>query len=671
MRSPAIDLRSDGGNNVVMAGEGDDLIRIFGGSDSVDGELGEDTVSFENTGFVVIDLEDNSANGGAASGSEFINVEHVIGSAGSDDLFGNELANALSGGDNNDSIEGRDGDDTLDGGAGNDTLVGGSGFDTFVVSTGMGNDTITDYNINEDSLDLSGLSAAEMAAITSSDDGNGNRVLTLGDGSSVTIVGVPSNFAPTGSVAVTGLPLEDETLTADVSTLKDQDELGTLSYEWLRDGSPIAGASDASTYQLTQADVGSVISVRVSYTDGFGTDEELFSNPTSAVANLNDAPTGSVSITGAPAEGSILLANFGSIADEDGLGPFTITWLRDGVAIAGANAASYTLTPLDANADITVQVSYIDGQGFPEVLSSGDIGVGGPVGSFFGGTPSADTYFGGAGNDTIRGQAGDDLLTGGAYFDDIMGEGGLDTLYGGPGNDTLDGGADADLIGAGPGDDSMIGGDGDDAMYGAVGNDTGFGGLGNDTLGGFDGNDSLSGDGGNDTVGGFFGDDSIDGDAGDDELWGADGVDTMNGGDGADEVGAGAGNDIIDGGAGNDEVYGGLGNDVANGGSGNDTVYGGRGDDTIDGGDGSDQMYAGGGDDVIIFSAGQDTTFFFSSVFDKVDLSAVATITDAGDLFANHVTEVGGSAVILDGLGNTLTLDGVSLSSLGAEDFIF
>lgn len=682
-------LEGDGGNNIVMAGDGDDLIRIFGGSDSVDGGLGEDTVSFENTSFVVIDLADNSANGGAAAGSEFTNVENVIGSAGSDDLLGNELANALSGGGNNDNIEGRDGDDTLDGGSGNDTLVGGAGFDTFVVSTGMGNDTITDYNVNEDSLDLSGLSASERAAITSSDDGNGNRVLTLGDGSTVTIIGVPPNFAPTGTVAVTGLPLEDEFLTADTSTLDDQDDLGTLSYEWLRNGSPIAGANDASTYQLTQADVGTAISVRVSYTDGFGTEEELLSNATSTVANVNDAPTGSVTITGTPAEGSILLANFGTIADGDDLGPFTITWLRDGNAIAGADAASYTLTPLDANADISVQISYVDGQGTPEMLSSSVIFVAGPVGAFFGGTPSADTYFGGAGNDTIRGQDGNDVLTGGAYFDDIMGEGGLDTLYGGPGNDTLDGGADVDLIGAGPGDDSMIGGDGDDLLFGALGNDTGFGGLGNDTLGGSNGNDSLSGDdgddevwgardndtisggNGNDTVGGFLGDDSIDGNAGDDELWGADGADTMNGGDGADQVGAGAGNDLVDGGAGNDGVYGGRGNDVVNGGSGNDTVFGAAGDDTIDGGDGSDQMFAGPGADVIIFSAGQDEAFFFSAADDRIDLRAVATITDAADLFADHLTTVGGEAVILDGLGNTLTLDGISVASLGADNFIF
>ena len=53
---------------------------------------------------------------------------------------------------------------------------------------------------------------------------------------------------------------EDEVLTADTSTLADEDGLGTLSYQWSRDGSPIDGATD--TRMLVQ------ITLQVSYTDG-------------------------------------------------------------------------------------------------------------------------------------------------------------------------------------------------------------------------------------------------------------------------------------------------------------------------------------------------------------------------------------------------------------------
>ena len=69
-------------------------------------------------------------------------------------------------------------------------------------------------------------------------------------------------------------------LTADTSTLADADGLGTLSYQWSRDGSPIDGAT-ADTYTLTQEDVGAAITVEVSYTDGEGTAESVTSAATS------------------------------------------------------------------------------------------------------------------------------------------------------------------------------------------------------------------------------------------------------------------------------------------------------------------------------------------------------------------------------------------------------
>ena len=52
--------------------------------------------------------------------------------------------------------------------------------------------------------------------------------------------------------------------------------LGSFSYQWLRDGSAISGAT-SSTYSLTSDDVSAAVSVRVSYTDGQGTAESLTS----------------------------------------------------------------------------------------------------------------------------------------------------------------------------------------------------------------------------------------------------------------------------------------------------------------------------------------------------------------------------------------------------------
>jgi hypothetical protein len=94
------------------------------------------------------------------------------------------------------------------------------------------------------------------------------------------------NELPTGSVTISGTAIEDATLTA-ASTLDDADGLGALSYQWNRDGSAISGAT-SGTYVLTQDDVGSTVTVTVSYTDGEGTEESVTSVATSAVANVNE-----------------------------------------------------------------------------------------------------------------------------------------------------------------------------------------------------------------------------------------------------------------------------------------------------------------------------------------------------------------------------------------------
>jgi serralysin len=300
-----------------------------------------------------------------------------------------------------------------------------------------------------------------------------------------------------------------------------------------------------------------------------------------------------------------------------------------------------------------------------------------------------DTLYGGAGNDTLLGGAGDDLLGAGLGNDSLEGGAGQDAVFTAAGNDTAHGGEGNDTLGGAAGDDSLLGDAGNDELWGATGNDTAHGGEGNDTLGGAAGDDSLLGDAGNDelwgaigndtawggagadTLGGSVGNDNLSGEGGADELWGADGNDTLDGGDDNDRIGAGNGDDRALGGAGNDQIFGGTGNDTLFGNDGNDTLYGASGDDNIDGGAGDDLIYAGAGADVIIFSTGADRAEIFSTAEDRIDLSGVASITNIADLRANHLSEVGGNAVIDDGAGNMLTLQGIAVSALSADDFIF
>ena len=138
---------------------------------------------------------------------------------------------------------------------------------------------------------------------------------------------------PTGAVTLTGTATQGQTLTA-ANTLADLDGLGAVSYQWKADGVAIAGAT-ASTLVLSQAQVGKAITVTASYTDGHGTAESVTSSASAAVANVNDVPTGSVTITGTATQGQTLTAA-NTLADLDGLGAISYQWKAGGVAISGA-----------------------------------------------------------------------------------------------------------------------------------------------------------------------------------------------------------------------------------------------------------------------------------------------------------------------------------------------
>ena len=177
------------------------------------------------------------------------------------------------------------------------------------------------------------------------------------------------NDAPVGLPTITGTVTEDQILTADTSGISDADGLGAFSYQWLRNGVAIGGAT-ASTYTLGDADVGTQISVRVDYTDTHTTAESVTSVQTAAVTNINDVPVGLPTITGTVTEDQILTADTAGISDADGLGAFSYQWLRDGVAIGGATASTYTLGDADVGTQISVRVDYTDGESTAESVTS-------------------------------------------------------------------------------------------------------------------------------------------------------------------------------------------------------------------------------------------------------------------------------------------------------------
>ncbi|MBS99629.1 MAG: hypothetical protein CMI01_13250 [Oceanospirillaceae bacterium] len=182
-----------------------------------------------------------------------------------------------------------------------------------------------------------------------------------------------SNGAVAGDVVISGQPLQGQVLMADASGLTDEEGLGALSYQWLLDGQAVPGVDQAS-YALSQDDVGARVSVRVSYTDGAGATESVESE-SFLVENVNDEPAGSVSLLGEPMPGKLLSVD-AELADLDGLGDFSYQWVRDGADITGGTGSTYQLSDGDAASSISVRVSYIDGWGTPETVSSSSVVVG-------------------------------------------------------------------------------------------------------------------------------------------------------------------------------------------------------------------------------------------------------------------------------------------------------
>jgi RTX calcium-binding nonapeptide repeat (4 copies)/Domain of unknown function (DUF4214) len=86
---------------------------------------------------------------------------------------------------------------------------------------------------------------------------------------------IPLN-EPQGLILLVGDATTGQALIAETGSVSDADGIGEFSYQWLRNGEAIPGANDTS-YILTINDVGSLIAVELSYTDGAGFNESLVS----------------------------------------------------------------------------------------------------------------------------------------------------------------------------------------------------------------------------------------------------------------------------------------------------------------------------------------------------------------------------------------------------------
>ncbi|MER9146959.1 Ig-like domain-containing protein, partial [Mesorhizobium sp. M0871] len=94
--------------------------------------------------------------------------------------------------------------------SGDDVLTGSSGNDLFVFSQPIGADTVHNFDAAADQIDLIGYNGlADFADLQAhiADDANGNAVIALGDGQSITLEGVHSSALNTGNFVFDQTPV--------------------------------------------------------------------------------------------------------------------------------------------------------------------------------------------------------------------------------------------------------------------------------------------------------------------------------------------------------------------------------------------------------------------------------------------------------------------------------
>ncbi|MCL4456275.1 MAG: putative Ig domain-containing protein, partial [Nitrospirae bacterium] len=254
-------------------------------------------------------------------------------------LGGND---SLNGGDNNDIIDGGAGNDTLSGGKGDDVLYGGSGYDKLFA--GEGNDVLEGGAGND-----------HMEGAT------GNDVYRFGRGSGAD--NIYDNDTTVGNIDViemaSDIKPEDITVTRDYQNLylNIKGTTDKLQVEYF--------FKPESTYKIEE----------IRFADGTVWDV----NQITSIAN-NTSPTGAVTISGEAEQGKTLTAVTGTLADADGLGEFSYKWQAsaDGTSwtdIAGETGSSFTLTQSQVGQQIRSTVSYTDGHGTKETVTSAATGA--------------------------------------------------------------------------------------------------------------------------------------------------------------------------------------------------------------------------------------------------------------------------------------------------------
>lgn len=164
-------------------------------------------------------------------------------------------------------------------------------------------------------------------------------------------VTLPKFFTKTGTPWITGIAVTGHTLKASVGTWSPKPS--SLTYQWYRDGKPIANAKGTS-YKLTRADAGARITVTVTgKRAGYATVTKTSAAKT--VAKLWFSGWAVPRITGTLQVGHVQTAHVGTWSPKPT--SYGYQWYRNGVAIKGATKGQYKLVAADRGTFISVKVT--------------------------------------------------------------------------------------------------------------------------------------------------------------------------------------------------------------------------------------------------------------------------------------------------------------------------
>ena len=235
---------------------------------------------------------------------------------------------------------------------------------TLTASQGTWTNTPTSYTYQWSSSAggaISGATASTYVPVTG-DIGNTltvSVVATNAGGSSA-----PATSAATGAVAaagsvpvntvlpaISGTPQVGQTLTATNGTWTNSPT--SFTYQWNRAGSAISGAT-ASAYVPVSADVGNILTISVTATNGFGSSTPATSAATSAAIDMIPTNSSVPTISGTAQVGQTLTATTGTWTHNPT--SFTYQWNRAGTPIGGATVSTYVPVAADVGNTLTVSV---------------------------------------------------------------------------------------------------------------------------------------------------------------------------------------------------------------------------------------------------------------------------------------------------------------------------